>query len=576
MAPAGGEKVHLWDRLEVRLLGSVAMVALGMSLAGFGWDAWRQRVQAEQTLTDRARAVTKQFLAVRSFVAQSETERLQAQVGEFHHLDPVAVARVVGEIFGSSSSARVREVWVGASLPAHMPDAVEQAALERFARDPGVAEFAMVVNGGSGEGPASPAPPGRAAPSRLFRYVAPIYLEENCLSCHQGSALSARISGRPAAVGDLMGAISIAVPIEAFEAGVASAIRGRLRFTVLLTGLSLVVLAILLRRQVTAPLGQLTAMAARFATGDLTPAPPPKGAAGETALLASVMNSMAGALKELYTDLEARVQERTHRLSEANARLREKQAELERAQQLQSEFLATVSHELRTPLTSILAFTELLMEEEGVAENSRLREYLTDIRECAQRLYNQINDLLDLARIEAGLMQLNRERFDVRDVIDAGLRRIEPMAARKGLQVVRGSLSESVWVEADRNRVEQVLMNLLSNAVKFTPRGWIAVEVLPPGEREPFVQVRVADSGIGIRPEHQTIIFEKFRQVDSSASREYPGSGLGLALARHLVEMHGGRIWVESEPGKGSTFTFTLPPAPSLPTVGEPSQSCAA
>lgn len=564
--------MRVWDRLEVRLLGSVAAVALAMSLVSFGWDAYRQRIQAEQTLTDRARAVTKQFLAVRSFVAQAETERLQTEPGTFHHLDPVVVARVVGEIFGASSEARVREVWVDAVLPAHRPDAVEQAALARFEADPDATEFAMVAADGlpveavaSGEADA----PVAGARARIFRYVAPIYLEESCLTCHQQGSLVGRRASGPPAVGELMGAISIAVPIESFEASVASAIRDRLRFTLLLTGISLAVLAVLLRRQVTAPLGQLTAMAARFATGDLTPAPTPKGAAGETALLASVMNSMAAALKELYTDLESKVEERTRRLSEANAILREKQAELERAQQLQSEFLATISHELRTPLTSILAFTELLLEEEGVAQDASLREYLTDIRECAQRLYGQINDLLDLARIEAGRMQLNRERFDVREAVEACLRRIEPLAARKGLQVLRPEAGEPIWVDADRSRVEQVLMNLLSNAVKFTPKGWISVRVVPPQPSEGMVQVKVTDTGIGIRSEHQTIIFEKFRQVDSSASREYPGSGLGLALARHLVEMHGGRIWVDSTPGKGSTFTFTLPAA-AIQTARQP------
>ncbi len=353
-----------------------------------------------------------------------------------------------------------------------------------------------------------------------------------------------------------MGALSITVPIGPFEARVMSAIRERLRFTLLLTGVSLLVLAVLLRRQVTAPLSHLTAMARQFATGKLAPQPLPRGAAGETALLASVMNSMAAALQNLYTELEARVEERTRRLVEANEVLREKQAQLERAQRLQSEFLATVSHELRTPLTSILAFTELLSEEEGVADDPRVSEYLADIRDCAQRLYGQINDLLDLARIEAGRMQLVRERFDLRESIQACLRRIEPLATRKGLAVVPLEPGEPVWVDADRTRIEQVLLNLLSNAVKFTPKGRIAAKLALAG---PVVEVSVSDTGIGIRPEHHAIIFEKFRQVDSSASREYPGSGLGLALARHLVEMHGGRIWVESEPGKGSTFTFTVP-----------------
>ncbi|HEY8498876.1 MAG TPA: histidine kinase dimerization/phospho-acceptor domain-containing protein, partial [Limnochordales bacterium] len=448
--------MRVWDRLEVRLLGSVAAVSLAMSLASFGWDAYRQRLQAEQTLTDRARAVAKQFLAVRSFVAQAESERARAEPGSFHHLDPVAVARVVGEIFGAGSEARVREVWVGAASPQHRPDPVEQAALDRFEADPAVTEFAVVADDGGAAG----------SSGRLFRYVAPIHLEAECLRCHQQGSLTGRQASAPPAVGDLMGAISIAVPIDSFEAGVAAAIRDRLRFTLYLTGISLAVMAVLLRRQVTGPLGELTAMAARFATGDLRPAPVPRGAVGETAMLASVLNDMAAALRELYADLESKVEERTRRLQEANAILRQKQAELERAQQLQSEFLATVSHELRTPLTSILAFTELLLEEEPVAQNAALREYLTDIRECAQRLYGQINDLLDLARIEAGRMQLQRQVFDVREAVEACLRRIEPLAARKGLQVVRPEPGEPVRVEADRGRVEQVLMNLLSNAVK--------------------------------------------------------------------------------------------------------------
>lgn len=543
--------MRFWDRLAVRLLGSVAAVALFMSLASFGWDAYRQRVQAEQTLAERARAVTKQFLAVRSFVAQTQSGQMGNQPGSFHHLDPVAVSRVVGEIFGSDAVARVREVWMGSGRAAHLPDETEARALERFLRDPSAGEFSLV----EAAGPGSP---------RTFRYVAPIHLEEGCLGCHQQAALGV---GReqPPAVGALMGALSIEVPIDAFEAGVASAIRSRLTFTLLLTGLSLGVLAILLRRQVTAPLGQLTAMASRFATGDLTAAPVPKGAVGETAVLASVMSSMAGALQELYAELEAKVEERTHRLQEANHRLREKQAELERAQKLQSEFLATVSHELRTPLTSILAFTELLSEEGPAPDRDRVLEYLAGIRECAQRLYEQINDLLDLARIEAGRMQLRREVFDLRPLIESVLRRIEPIATRKALAVSPPSPDGPVLVDADPGRVEQVLTNLLSNAVKFTPKGRIWVEVA--GGQGGFVVVQVGDTGIGIRPEHQGIIFEKFRQVDSSASREYPGSGLGLALARHLVEMHGCRIWVESEPGRGSVFGFTLPAAPCAPQV---------
>jgi signal transduction histidine kinase len=244
-----------------------------------------------------------------------------------------------------------------------------------------------------------------------------------------------------------------------------------------------------------------------------------------------------------------------------NARLfreiEEKGRQLEAASRHKSEFLANMSHELRTPLNAIIGFSEVMLDRMFGEVNEKQVEYLEDILSSGRHLLSLINEILDLSKIEAGRMELELSAFDLPQTLENALTLVRERATRREIRLdlaLDDRLGEFI---GDERKIRQVLLNLLSNAVKFTPEGGrIGVAaVLADGA----VQIAVSDTGIGIAPEDQEAIFEEFRQVGGDYARKQEGTGLGLTLAKKFVELHGGKIWVESAVGKGSTFTFTLP-----------------
>jgi GAF domain-containing protein len=251
-----------------------------------------------------------------------------------------------------------------------------------------------------------------------------------------------------------------------------------------------------------------------------------------------------------------------------NARLfseiQAKSRELEVASRHKSEFLAAMSHELRTPLNAVIGFSEVLLEKMFGEVNERQEEYLRDILGSGRHLLSLINDILDLSKVEAGRMELEMGRLALPDALEHGLTMVRERAARHGLSLsldVAPEVAALGEIEADERKIRQVILNLLTNAVKFTPDGGaVSVTALL---KEGEIVVSVADTGIGIAPEDQDRIFEAFQQAGQSPSRSREGTGLGLPLARQFVELHGGRLWLESQPGQGSTFSFTLSAAPA-------------
>jgi signal transduction histidine kinase len=244
-----------------------------------------------------------------------------------------------------------------------------------------------------------------------------------------------------------------------------------------------------------------------------------------------------------------------------NARLfteiQEKTQQLEIANRHKSEFLANMSHELRTPLNAVIGFSEVLLERMFGEVNEKQEEYLQDILSSGKHLLSLINDILDLSKIEAGRMELEALPFDLPAALDNALTLIKERAARNSIGLAVHVDPRIGEVVADERKVKQVLLNLLSNAVKFTPEGGtITMTAILNGG---MVEISVADTGIGIAPEDQAAVFEEFRQVGTDYARKREGTGLGLALARRLVELHGGALTLQSELGKGSTFTFTIP-----------------
>ncbi|HEX9269846.1 MAG TPA: ATP-binding protein [Candidatus Limnocylindria bacterium] len=236
--------------------------------------------------------------------------------------------------------------------------------------------------------------------------------------------------------------------------------------------------------------------------------------------------------------------------------LRDNNFQLERANRLKSEFLANVSHELRTPMNAIIGYSKLMLDGLDGELNQQQEADLQRVTTAADNLLGLINGLLDLSKIEAGRMEISVEEVDVRSLAEEVLGLVRPQADAKSLEVASDVGPAVAPVLADRARIRQVLVNLLSNAVKFTETGRVTISAT---NGEGWVTVSVSDTGIGISAEAQAYIFDEFRQADSSTTRRYGGTGLGLAISKRLVALHGGRIWVQSAPGGGSVFSFTLP-----------------
>ena len=228
------------------------------------------------------------------------------------------------------------------------------------------------------------------------------------------------------------------------------------------------------------------------------------------------------------------------------------------ADRAKSEFLANMSHELRTPLNAIIGFSDVLSQRMFGELNERQADYVKDIQAAGRHQLALVNDILDLSKVEAGRMELELAEFALPDVLDASLGLVRERAARRGLRLESSADAVGVIV-ADQRKVKQVVVNLLTNAVKFTPDGGRVA--LSAERRDGEILVSVADTGPGIPAKDRIVIFEEFRQAPAGAHAD-EGTGLGLTLAKKIVELHGGRIWVESEVGHGSTFRFTLPIAP--------------
>ncbi|HSD89084.1 MAG TPA: ATP-binding protein [Kofleriaceae bacterium] len=262
------------------------------------------------------------------------------------------------------------------------------------------------------------------------------------------------------------------------------------------------------------------------------------------------------ALKRLNSELENRIKEATADLAEQNARLQWQSQEVERANKLKSEFLASMSHELRTPINALIGYSSLLLDGVLGDVNPKQRDALARGRAAAEHLLALINDILDLAKIEAGKMPLRLEDVSLREVTLEVTQQIEPMVRKKQLEFDIDVDPDCPAIYTDRTKIKQVLLNLLSNAVKFTTKGRVSVETRCAADG---VQIDVVDTGIGIRPSDLEAIWEDFRQVDQSRTREFGGTGLGLSITRKLLERLGGKVVVKSTYGEGSTFSVYLP-----------------
>ncbi|MDV6030098.1 MAG: response regulator [Phycisphaera sp. RhM] len=341
---------------------------------------------------------------------------------------------------------------------------------------------------------------------------------------------------------------------------------------------ALVLLSVLgafaLARRFTSPISRLAQTADMIAGGDRY-ARVAVDSDDELGRLGTSFNRMTDELVRAQVTLEDRVEERTRALAESNQYLQKARQEADQANRAKSEFLANMSHEIRTPMNGIIGMSDLL---DGTPLSSEQREYLGMVRGSADSLLRLLNDILDFSKIEAGKLELESIAFDLRDTVERTARSLGHHAAEKGLELAcRVDPDAPQVVVGDPGRLRQIIVNLVGNAMKFTAAGEVVVAVELEDRSETHAQLHfsVRDTGIGIPKEKQDSIFESFSQVDASTTRQYGGTGLGLSISGQLVSMMGGRIWVESELGQGTTFHFNLnleigqPLTPSPPAALE-------
>jgi len=344
--------------------------------------------------------------------------------------------------------------------------------------------------------------------------------------------------------------------------------------TLALTVFAIVLIGVLwlaLTRSIVRPILAIEESAKKIGQGDLKERVPVM-THDEIGNLAVEFNRMAGSLEDYYATLEKKVAERTDELTHTNDEMLKKKQELElanmelaEASKMKSQFLANVSHELRTPLNSIIGFSELLQEKAFGDLNERQYQYVDYVHSSGQHLLQLINNILDLSKIEAGRMELVLEDFSIMEVLGEALGIVKPMAHKKDVNVNSKTVPASPKLRADKAKFKQIMLNLLSNAIKFNSDGgtvnvgWEIAEEPYGMKIERYLTFTISDTGIGIRDEDREKLFKEFSQIDSSATREYGGTGLGLALTKRLIELHNGTIWFESAQDRGTTFYVKLP-----------------
>jgi len=533
-------------------MGFITLAITAVMTLNLAWNIRLEKQSGEQKMLAKAQLITQQFVAVRSFAAANQDRINYDSQGnfEFKRLNPAAFGRGVGEIFNNKTSYTFKQTRLQPRNPANTPDSFESAQLLWLHNNP-EADFVWEKDIIDGE--------------PFFRYMIPLYADSSCLPCHGSPRGEIDISGYPReglVLGDFAGALSVTIPASAYYAQLWKNIYSQLFFIFLLLCLSLLLLYILQRKLITAPLEGLSSLAVRLGKGDfhLQAKDYRQNGYGEIRVLEEIFQNMAKELLLLYENLENKVQAQTLNLEQEKQKLFWMNEELQKLNRLQGDFLAAVSHELRTPLTCILAFVELL-EIPGFSQEER-QQNLQDLRESATQLLNMINNLLDTAKLDSVRIKLDNKIQQPKQLILGIVKAFGPLVRKKGLELELEAAEDLPAVYCDPERVKQVMVNLLGNAVKFTaPGGKISISILTDEQKPDRVIFSVRDNGPGINKEDQPFIFERFRQGGKRANNRPPGSGLGLYLSKGLVEMQGGEIWLESEPGLGATFSFTLPTA---------------
>jgi signal transduction histidine kinase len=468
---------------------------------------------------------------------------------QLHHwlkLEPDSDFRsVIMSLFSDTAPEDVRFAkWKFIKPPnvedsAHRPESdFEYAAMEAFQK-------------GEGDEFRSRTVPGESA----YQYIAPIRLSSTCVSCHPVlSSVGPAIYSKD---GDLFAAMSITVSLDRTDKAIKTNRKILITMAITTAVLGMVLSYIIVRYIIVKPVKHLKDVSDAVSAGNIDVRADIQ-TRDEFEELCHAFNRMLRnlvAMQEELRGLNRQLDRKVDELAQANMALFE-------VNRLKSDFLATMSHELRTPLNSIIGFSEVLTSNEKLSEKER--RYAANIQSSGKMLLGLINDILDLAKIESGRMDLHLEEFSVLDVVEGLVTMARPIAEKKAIEIDVAIDPAVPVVYQDSGKIQQILYNLLSNAIKFTPEGGRVVVSADATDKD--LMLAVEDTGVGIAPEDRERIFEKFRQGSSglvggenTLTRRYSGSGLGLSIVRELSRMLGGEVTLASELGKGSTFTVRVP-----------------
>ncbi len=382
----------------------------------------------------------------------------------------------------------------------------------------------------------------------------PILNEKDCYHCHGSSR-------------KILGGIVVRLDAEKTYAQVVAQRNRTITIVAILIPISIALIYLMVNKLVRKPVESLAEKAKKFAEGDMSVSVDVK-TEDEIGILGKTFNYMVDSVSSFSKKLEEEVKRKTALLNERTrllTLLERANKDLRELDKLKSTFLANMSHELRTPMNAIIGYTDLLLDGVDGPINEDQEKSLKKVAANARHLLQLINDVLDISKIEAGKMKLNIKEIDIKWLVENIIHTFEPQLKIKGLSLSVEIPDNLPLVYGDEDRVKEILINLIANAIKFTHEGGITIYAkisergIKPGEEPIFMEICVADTGIGIKEEDLGKIFDKFVQVDLTTVRQYEGTGLGLSIARGLVALHKGVIWVESKYGEGSKFCFTLP-----------------
>jgi len=525
-------------RHKLVILLVVLLVTLNSVIAFLIYKRARQEFTRE--VREKAKLIAVELETTRNYLASSLKASKIGITEQTKFFIPAVSGHAIGVKFAEKTGYIIKQTSVRYRNLFNKPDPFEEMVLRKMEEDHNLAEYwgDDIIEG-----------------KRVERYLYALYVKEECLLCHGAKEQSPEFirnnydAGYDYKVGELRGAISVVIPKEIAEQRFAA----NFIFFITVGSISIVLIVTIIfltTGKFMKPIEKLTATVTSIKnTGDLT-TKVDVVSKDEVGKLGRAFNDLSVKLQSTYASLELQIAEKTAHLQKAVLAL-------ERANKMKSEFMANMSHELRTPLNAIIGFAEVLRDKISGDLNDEQLDFVNDIHGSGLHLLQMINDILDLSKVEAGRMELQYEIFPVHDAIEDVHTILKGLANKKHLELKTTILTEVGDIEADRVKFKQILYNLLSNAIKFTPEnGHINVEA---GIMDDMLQVSVSDTGIGMKPDDREKVFKEFWQADSSFARKYEGTGLGLALTKRIVEMHGGNIRFESEYEKGSIFYFALP-----------------